>query len=170
MTRELVKRVDEFVDKNLPWWEKEEDESLNTCKGVSAKSILETLDTWLDEDKTLKADLEKESKHEDFYELRFRFFLIDNDIDVEEDKDLQSLIDHVVKKDGKDFFNKWYTDLDCDCYMASGKGFKKAMSSALFGAEWYEEAKGKVKDLDDDIIYVADCGTEPTQYHIVGRI
>ena len=64
MTEELVKRVDEFVDKNLPWWEKEEDESLNTCRGVSAKSILETLDDYLNEDFNLKHDIYLEACRE----------------------------------------------------------------------------------------------------------
>jgi len=55
MTKELQKRVDEFVDKTLPWWEK--DESVTTCEGASAKSILETLGDWLVEDYDLKHDL-----------------------------------------------------------------------------------------------------------------
>ena len=55
MTKELMKRVDDFVERNLPWWDKEED--CNTCEGVSAKSILETLDDWLGDDYSLRHDI-----------------------------------------------------------------------------------------------------------------
>lgn len=107
-----------------------------------------------------------EEKRHEFYELRFRFFLIDNDIDVEEDKTMQDLIDHVVKLEGRGFFDEMYTDLDCDCYLASGKGFKTAYAESEYLAEFRAEAS----KLDDNLVYVNDCRTEPSTYHIVGRL
>lgn len=107
-----------------------------------------------------------EEKRHEFYELRFRFFLIDNDIDVEEDKNFQDLIDHVVKLEGRGFFDEMYTDLDCDCYLASGKGFKKAYAESEYLAEFRAEAD----KLDDNLVYVNDCSTEPSTYHVVGRL
>ena len=107
-----------------------------------------------------------EEKRHDFYELRFRFFLIDNDIDVEEDKTMQDLINHVVSLEGRNFFDEMYTDLDCDCYMASGKGFKTAYSEI----EFLEGHKVEADKLDDNLVYVNDCRTEPSTYHVVGRL
>lgn len=47
MTKELQKRVDEFVDKNLPWWEK--DESYNSCDGIGAKDIYDAIKFYAEE-------------------------------------------------------------------------------------------------------------------------
>lgn len=47
MTRELVRRVDDFVEKNLPWWEK--DENVTTCEGASAKDIYDTIKMYAEE-------------------------------------------------------------------------------------------------------------------------
>ena len=76
MTKELVRRVDDFVEKNLPWWEKDED--CNTCEGVSAKSILETLDDWLSDDFNLKHDIYLEACKETLEEDKSWF----NDADT----------------------------------------------------------------------------------------
>ena len=160
MTKELQNKVDDII-KALPWWEESKD---ITCKGMTAKTVLEDFGDSLAADADLVAELQAEARKEDFYEVRFRFFLIDNDIDVEEDEDLQSLIDHVVKLEGNDFFDRFYTDLDCDCYMASGKGFKTAYAEC----EWLSEYKAEASKLDDKLVYVNDCGTEPSTYHIIG--
>ena len=57
MTEELQRRVDSFVRNNLPWWDREENGSMCTCEGASAKRILETLGDWLSEDFNLKHDI-----------------------------------------------------------------------------------------------------------------
>ena len=64
MTEELQRRVDVFVRNNLPWWDREENESMDTCESVSAKSILETLDDWLSNDFDLKHDIYLEACRE----------------------------------------------------------------------------------------------------------
>ena len=52
MTRELVKRVDDFTNGILM-----DAEDYGTCEGVSAKTILETLGDCLSEDFSLKHDI-----------------------------------------------------------------------------------------------------------------
>lgn len=66
MTEDLVRRVDEFAENNLPWFDQDED--CSTCVGIPAQIVYNELVGYADknneEHTRLFADLEREAKRE----------------------------------------------------------------------------------------------------------
>ena len=104
-------------------------------------------------------------KFKEMISKRIRQFLADNDHPTDE-TDVQKLIEF-IESINKGFLDEWYTDLDADYYMASGKGFKETFKSEFFAENWEDEGW---KNLDDDTVYIEDCGVEPIRYIAVGKM